>query len=245
MQADCETIESATARRSGFALIFPAFGAIHRITAMNLLLIPALSIVCAVAQAAPAPKHPTIDDAIAKDDLEDVRAHLAANPQSANQGGKPGSRPPLEQAILRNRTRIAHVLIDAGANPNAASGATRTPLHLAVERNNPEIAAALLKAGARPNERDNGGWTPLHHTGAKNLPAMAGVILKGGADPMTLSALGGTPLHEAAASGGAEIIRLFLDHRVDPKVKSKDGKTALDIAREFNNRAAMEILEKL
>jgi len=28
-------------------------------------------------------------------------------------------------------------------------------------------------------------------------------------------------------------------------VKSKDGKTALDIAREFNNRAAMEILEKL
>ena len=45
--------------------------------------------------------------------------------------------------------------------------------------------------------------------------------------------------------GGAEIIRLFLDHRVDPKVKSKDGKTALNIAREFNNRAAIEILEKL
>jgi ankyrin repeat protein len=219
--------------------------AIHSMLRMNLLLISALCLVCAVAHAAPTTKHATIDEAIAKDDLEDVRAHLAANPQSANQGGKPGSRPPLEQAILRNRTRIAIVLIEAGAHPNAAVGASRTPLHLAVERNNPEIASALMKAGAKPNELDRGGWTPLHHAGAKNLPAMARVLLDGGANPMTLSELGGTPLHEAAASGGAEIIRLLLDHKVDPKVKAKDGKTALDIAREFKNQPAIEILQAL
>ena len=60
---------------------------------------------------------------------------------------------------------------------------------------------------------------------------------------MALSELGGTPLHEAAASGGAEIIRLLLDHKVDPKLKSKQNVTALDLAREYKNQAAIELLK--
>jgi hypothetical protein len=191
------------------------------------------------------PAYQTIDEAIARNDLADVRRHLAVRPESANQGGKPGSRPPLEQAILRNRAEIAIVLLEAGANPNSVNASKRTPLHLAVDRNNPQAAAALLKAGAKPNERDRDGWTPLHHAAAKNQLETARAILAGGADPMTLSDLGGTPLHEAAASGGEELIRLLLDHRVDPKVKSKQGVTALDLAREYQNEAAIRILSGL
>lgn len=191
------------------------------------------------------PAYQTIDEAIAKGDLNDVRVHLGLNPQSANKGARDNSRTPLEQAVLRNKTDIALLLLKSGANPNTIDASQRTPLHLAVERNNPAVAAALLKAGAKPNERDKDGWTPLHHAAAKNQLATAKVILAGGADPMTLSELGGTPLHEAAASGGAEIVRLLLEHKVDPSVKSKEGVTALDIAKKYQNQPAIDVLSKL
>jgi type 1 glutamine amidotransferase len=191
------------------------------------------------------PAYQTIDEAIAKGDLNDVRVHLGLNPQCANKGARDTSRRPLEQAVLRNKTEIALLLLESGADPNSVDASRRTPLHLAVERNNPAVAAALLKAGAKPNERDKDGWTPLHHAAAKNQLATAKAILAGGAEAMTLSELGGTPLHEAAASGGAEIIRLLLDHKVDPKVKSKEGVTALDIANKYRNQPAIDVLTKL
>lgn len=198
-----------------------------------------------IGKVAAAPAYQTIDEAIAKGDLNDVRLHLGVNPQSLNQGARANSRPPLEQAVLRNKTEIAILLLESGAKPNSVDASQRTPLHLAVERNNPVVAAALLKAGAKPNERDKDGWTPLHHAAAKNQLATAKAILAGGADPMTLSELGGTPLHEAAASGGAEIVRLLLDHKVDPAVKSKEGVTALDIAKKYGNQPAIDALSGL
>lgn len=198
-----------------------------------------------VGKVAAAPVYQTIDEAIAKGDLEDVKLHLAADPKRAGTGGKPSSRPPLEQAILRNKTDIALLLLASGADVNTVNASQRTPLHIAVERNNPQVATALLKAGAKPNERDKDGWTPLHHAAAKNQLETAKAILAGGADPTTLSELGGTPLHEAAASGGAEIVQLFLDHKVDPTVKSKQGVTALDIAKEYKNQPAIDVLSKL
>ena len=191
------------------------------------------------------PAYQTIDEAIAKGDLADVRVHLRVNPQSLNKGARDNSRTPLEQAVLRNKTEIALYLLESGADPNTLDSSQRTPLHLAVERNNPGVAAALLKAGAKPNLRDKDGWTPLHHAAAKNQLETAKILLAGGADPMTLSELGGTPLHEAAASGGAEIVRLLLDHKVDPTIKSKEGVTALDIAKKYNNQPAIDVLSGL
>ncbi len=198
-----------------------------------------------VSKVKPLPAYPTIDDAIAKNDIEDVRLHLEADPKSANQGGKPTSRPPLEQAVLRNKPEIVVVLLEAGADPNSVNASKRTPLHLAVDRNSPVMAAALLKAGAKPDVLDKDGWTPLHHAAAKNQLETVKAILAGGADPMTLSERGGTPLHEAAASGGPEIIELLLEHKVDPSLKSKEGVTALDLAKQYKNQPAIDILSKL
>jgi len=198
-----------------------------------------------IGKVAAAPAYQTIDESIAKGDLEDVRLHLAANPLNVNAGARENSRPPLEQAVLRNKTEIAILLLGAGANPNSTNASKRTPLHLAIDRNNPTLVTALLKAGAKPNAQDQDGWTPLHHAAAKNQVETAKALLAGGADPMTLSLRGGTPLHEAAASGGAEMIHLLLEHKVDPSLKSKENVTALDIARQYKNQAAIEILSGL
>jgi len=199
----------------------------------------------AAAETSEPPVHPDIDTAIARDDAEDVKRHLAKNPETLHKGGRPNSRPPLEQALLRNRTAIAILLLDAGADPNTTNAAKRTPLHLAIDRNNPEAVAALIKAGAKPSPRDQAGWTPLHHAAAKDQLESAKILLAGGADPMILSELGGTPLHEAGASGGAELVKLLLDHKVDPKLKSKEGVTALDLAKKYENQPAIQVLEAL
>jgi len=193
-------------------------------------------------ETAATPVFETIDLAIAKGDLDDVKRHIATDPARAKQGGKPTSRPPLEQAILRNKTEIAEYLLTAGADPNTANASLRTPLHLAVDRNNPAISTALLKAGAKPDVLDQEGWTPLHHAAAKNQFDNAKAILAGGANPKTLSARGGTPLHEAAASGGEDIIRLFLQNGLDPDQKSKEGVTPIDLAKQYKNEAALRVL---
>jgi len=190
------------------------------------------------------PAYQTIDEAIAKDDINDVKLHLAQNPESLHKGGRPTSRPPLEQAVLRNKAAIATLLLESGADPNTANASKRTPLHLAIERNNPAVVSALLKAGAKPDAQDQAGWTPLHHAGAKNQLESAKALLAGGANPMVLSELGGTPLHEAAASGGAELIQLLLDHKVDRHLKSKQGVTALDLAKEYKNQPAIDALSR-
>lgn len=198
-----------------------------------------------IGKVAATPAYQTIDEAIAKGDAADVKLHLAANPQSAKQGGRPNSRPPLEQAVLRNKPEIAVILLAAGADPNTTNPSQRTPLHLAVDRGSVAMVSSLLQAGAKPDAADKDGWTPLHHAAAKNQLETAKALLSGGANPMALSQLGGTPLHEAAASGGAEIIRLLLDHKVDPTIKSKENVTALDIAKQYKNQPAIDILSNL
>jgi ankyrin repeat protein len=187
---------------------------------------------------------PTLDEAIARGDLEDTKAHLKANP-AAVQGAKDAAMLPLHQAILRNRTEIALFLLEAGASVDTPDRSQRTPLHLAVERANVGLVQALLTRKAKPNERDRMGWTPLHHAAAKDKIAIAQALLAGGADPKTLSERGGTPLHEAAASGSAAMVQLFLKAGVDPALVSKLGVTALDIARQYKNDAAIGALAAL
>lgn len=189
-------------------------------------------------------KYPTIDEAIARGDLEDVKAHLKQSPGAAQKGKDPALAP-LHQAILRNRSEIALLLLEAGASPDAPDRSSRTPLHLAVERANLSLVEALLKRKAKPDALDKMGWTPLHHAAAKDKLAIAKALVAGGANAKALSERGGTPLHEAAASGSADMVKLFLEAGVDPKVVSKLGVTALDIAREFKNEAAITLLAPL
>lgn len=191
---------------------------------------------------APPRSSATIDEAIAKGEIEVIKSLLAANPGAARAGTRP-DMPPLHQAILRKRSEIALLLVEAGTDVNAVDSSERTPLHLCVERDLPDLVAPLAKAGADPDARDKNGWTPLHHAGAKDRVAVAVALIENGANLNIPSNLGGTPLHEAAASGSAAIVKLFLDGGVDPSVVAKDG-TALDVAVKFKNEAAVELLEK-
>ncbi len=184
----------------------------------------------------------TIDEAIARNVLSDVKLHLSKKPQLLNTPGR-GKMTPLQQAVMRKKSEISLYLIEQGADPNALTGSQQTTLHLAVTRKLPELCRALGTAGVDLGARDKQGWTALHLAAAKNQAETVRVLLAIGADVNALSAAGGTPLHEAAASGGEEVLKLLLDAGVDASVVSTHGVTALDLAKEYDNAAALALLQ--
>ncbi len=186
-------------------------------------------------------RYKTIEEAIARNDLQDVVRHLEKNPQDIDKPGR-GNLTPLHQAILRKRPEAAAILLEAGADPDVLTPGNQSSLHLAVERGLIETAQMLLQRGVDTSVRDSQGWTALHLAAAKNRIQIVKMMLNHGVDPNYLSAAGGTPLHEAAVSGDEDLIRMLLDADIDPKIVSQTGKTAWDIAVEYQNAAAQNIL---
>ncbi|MCZ6674618.1 MAG: ThuA domain-containing protein [Verrucomicrobia bacterium] len=189
-------------------------------------------------------KYKTISEAIARNDVVDVKRHLERTPDVVNTLGR-SKMTPLQEAIMRKKPEAALLLLENGADPNVVTSRSQTAMHLAIDRDLPVIAKAVLKAGVDLSIRDSQGWTALHLAGAKNRNGIAELLIEGGADVKRLSAAGGTPLHEAAVGGNAELIKLLLDAGVDPTVISDHDKSALDIAKEYENVVAVKILEKL
>jgi ankyrin repeat protein len=190
-----------------------------------------------------APENASIDEAIARGDIEGVKKFLDRDASLAR--GKPEAKlSPLHQAILRRQSKIVVLLLERGADVQAPDSSGRTPLHLAVERADAAIVKELLRRKADPTKRDRIGWTPLHHAAAKNRMEIATLLLDSGMDPNLRSELGGTALHEAAASGVVEMVNLLLARGIDPTVRSKPGVTALDLAREYKHPEVVAILDK-
>jgi ankyrin repeat protein len=191
--------------------------------------------------AAESPVHATIDEAIARGDVDDVKRHLQRDPGLVR--GKEAKLAPLHQAILRRQAKIVALLLEQGADANAPDNSARTPVHLAVERGDAAVLKMLLARKPELMRRDKGGWTPLHHAAAKGRAEIATLLLDAGAQPNFLSELGGTALHEAAAAGSIEVAKLLLARGVDPSIRSKPGVTALDLAREYKHPEMVTLLE--
>ena len=89
---------------------------------------------------------------------------------------------------FRTRRHIMGLLIDAGADVNAAGGSPRyagegvsgTPLHVAVRRDRLALARLLLKHGADPDALDSAGYTSLER--AVGNREMVELLLSHGAE---------------------------------------------------------------
>jgi hypothetical protein len=189
-------------------------------------------------------KYKTISEAIARNDVEDVKRHLEKSPDVVNTFGR-SKMTPLHEAIMRKRPEAALILLNAGADPNVVTSRSQTAMHLAIDRDLAIVAEAIMKVGIDLGIRDSQGWTALHLASAKNRNAIAKLLVETGAYVKRLSAAGGTPLHEAAVGGDAELIHLLLEAGVDPTVISDYNTSALDVAKEYENEVAVEIFSNL
>jgi ankyrin repeat protein len=116
------------------------------------------------------------------------------------------------------------------------------PLHNVMTEEQFDTVAYLIANGADVNIQNDVGITPLHLAA---YPENAKLLLDAGAVIDIQDNNGNTPLHILAAEGreSYEVLEFLIQHRANKTLKNKEGKTALDIATNRNDRANMNLLQ--
>ena len=114
--------------------------------------------------------------------------------------------PPLGLAIFFRQPAIARVLIEHGADVNAAAeNAQRVaPLHAAAAVQDNGTLALLLERGADVNAKQQMDYTPLHGAASRGDVAAAKLLLAHGADRDARGSDGMTPADIARKYGQGE-----------------------------------------
>jgi hypothetical protein len=161
----------------------------------------------------------------------------------------------LHLAAAGYRVEIAHLLLTAGADSNAANNHRQsTPLHYAADgfitgpvweaKKQVATIQRLLEGDANIHSQDKNGATPLHRAVRTRCVEAVRCLLQAGADPTAGNKSGSTPFHlavqntgrggsgaAAAVNAQREIIHVFLAIGLKPSLKYGAEKSVRDTAR--------------
>ena len=130
---------------------------------------------------------------------------------------------------------VIEALVAAGIDLKKQDIFGVAPLSMAAFYNHLVSVKALLYLGANVNCVDREGSTPLHESLFHNADDVTCLLIQRGAE-FTTSIYGETELHYAALSGGRRTLSTLRAApnlgSLDPDARDKDGKTALQRARE-------------
>ena len=189
--------------------------------------------------------------------LDAVKKFVSNNPASVKMQDSLGWTP-LHHAAddLPGSFEIASFLIDAGADVNAKAKDSRTPLHQAAHNGAVQIMSLLISKGAdvnavihNPVRISEDLYTPLHVAlswGGGNDETkikMIDLLVKQGANVNAKARFDETPLFEAAYLAGPSVVKELLEKGADPNIRNTDGKSPLDMAKEFKKTENVKVLE--
>ena len=162
-------------------------------------------------------------------------ARLAAAPAAA----------PVADAARSGALDAVRVLLQQGADANAAHGDGMSALHWAAERGDAEMVDALVHAGAAVDAVTRiGHYTPLHVASTGGHASVIEGLAEAGADvSAAASTTGVTPLHLAAAAGSADAVTALLDRGADVDARERAwGQTPLMFAAARDRVEAIRVL---
>ncbi|XP_069669560.1 ankyrin repeat domain-containing protein 65-like isoform X1 [Periplaneta americana] len=191
------------------------------------------------------------------EELKKLAEELQAERQKvAKQRAAAEIRPNLEQKDRQGRSRLHRAaergdthrvlqLSDAGSQVNAVDHDGCTPLYLAAYRGHQDACRALLAAGTRLDVKGGPqGCTALHVAAVSGHRAVCELLLAAGARPNEPDdADQWTALHCAAHVGHASVVQLLLQHGAERGAREKEGRTALDLARQFRRTGVAVMLQ--
>lgn len=151
----------------------------------------------------------------------------------------------LHDAVMFGQAHIVQMLLDAGAEVDAADSDGTTALMAAAQYGQSEIVTILINAGADIDAVDNTGGTPLMYAATYDEPKVIEILLAAGAQVNVMDEEGKTPFLNAVESGHPQIMRRLLKAGADIDVTDSDGKTALMLAAEYGHPEIIKILVEM
>lgn len=141
-------------------------------------------------------------EACALGDLERVRQQLDGDP-SLLDVRTPDGYPPLGLSIFFRHPDVARLLIERGADVNAAARNANcvAPVHAAAAACDHDTMRLLLERGADPHARQQLDYTALHGAASRGDVTMAELLLAHGADLNAKGSDGLTPADIAKKYG--------------------------------------------
>src|SRR5690606_36221286 len=119
---------------------------------------------------------------------------------------------PLIDSIRGGELDQAQLLLERGADANAAEANGTTALHWAVNRGDRELVAALIKAGADVNARNASGASAMSEAALLGDTQLLSLLLEAGADVESPNADGMTALMVVSRSNNVDAAKLLLAH---------------------------------
>jgi len=184
-----------------------------------------------------------IFSAAALDKAEAVTAVIEADSAviAALHPGLGGLRP-LHWAARGGAVDTVRLLIDAGADVDAANVAGWSALHYAALEGHAGIVKWLLEAGANPGTEL--GNSPAALAANRSHWVVVEELVRAGADPNAYTSQGDTLLHLAVYGNRLRMAEILLRHGADATRQNRDGKTPIDIARDFANSQMIDLLRR-
>jgi hypothetical protein len=142
----------------------------------------------------------------------------------------------VHSAVWMGEIERVSRLIERGADLNIPDRENRLPLLLAVWARHADIVELLITHGARVDGRTFWGTTALREPAGLGYQDIAAALVAHGADPNPRIDPNvyddHTPLQEAASCGRLQTVEWLLSKGADARVRTRNGKTALDVARQ-------------
>ncbi len=153
-----------------------------------------------------------------------------------------------DRAAGQDKDACVRILLEAGADVNAATDEGGTPLHSAVIEHDIETIRAMLEKGADPNREDDELITPFLVACKNGKVDLLKLMLERGAKADVRTKSGQGCLIGACVQGHPEAVRLLIEHGADVNAADEDGLTPVMAAAARNGRENAEcakiLLEK-
>jgi ankyrin repeat protein len=163
---------------------------------------------------------------------------------------------PLHLASYFGNVEIVRLLLDHGANLDAATGNMgEKPLHKVsygkyrYQEDGVRVAQLLFDRGAEVNTRGKDDWTPLHRASYYGNVEIVRLLLDHGADlDAATGNMGEKPLHQVSygkyrsQEDGVRVAQLLFDRGADVNTRGKDDWTPLHLASYYGNVEIVRLL---